>query len=124
MLNYKIEMNSAKIVRNIDELPDKVDGYIHAVVAYQAGKATAWMKTTAKWRDRTGNARSGLSVDVGWKPQESHSMTFFYRVAYGIFLEVRWAGKFAIIGPAIQKFGPETMRMLDKMFDKLAGGAP
>jgi hypothetical protein len=118
-MSFSISLNSGDIVKNINRLPEQVDGYVHAVVSRQATKATGYMKQNAKWRDRTGNARAGMTAEAGWVPFQSHSITFFYRVAYGIFLETRWAGRFAIIGPTIQKFGPETMQLLNRMFDKL-----
>lgn len=108
--------------RNIETLPAKVDGYIHAVMTYQSVKAVGYMKTTAKWTDRTGNARGGLSTAVVWEPMKLHAIRLFHRVPYGIFLEVRWAGKYAIILPTIRKFGPDTMRLLGKMFKQLGSG--
>lgn len=113
---------SNNIGRNLKALPDKIDGYVHAVMDRQSGKALTYMKTNAPWTDRTGNARNGLGSDVGWIPKEEHKITLFHRMWYGVFLETRFAGRFAIILPTIQKFGPETMKLLDKMFAKLGGG--
>lgn len=111
---------------NIIELDDRIDGYIHAVVDYQSTKALSYMKTNARWKDRTGNARNGLSVEVGWVPMKSHSIRLFHRMWYGIFLETRWAGRYAIILPTIQVFGPDTMRLLQSLFRRLktGGGMP
>lgn len=103
-------------------LPDRVDGMVHAIMDYQSTKALSYMKVNAKWTDRTGNARNGLGTEVGWIPRVSHSIRLFHRMWYGIFLEVRWAGKYAIILPTIQQFGPDTMRLLEKLFRKLNGG--
>lgn len=117
-----MDFNSKTLNRNLNSMSPALDGMIHAVVDYQATKAASHMKTTARWTDRTGNARNGLSAQVGWVPQQSHSIRLFHRVSYGIFLEVRWAGKYAIIAPTIQKFGPDTMRLLSKLFRKLRAG--
>ena len=100
---------------------------MHAIFEYQATKALGYMKTTAPWTDRTGNARSGLGADVEWIPLSLHKMRLFHRMWYGIFLETRWAGKYAIILPTIQKFGPDTMRLLDKLLARIGasgGGMP
>ena len=120
-LSVTLDFDTRNLGRSLSRLPDQIDGYVHTVMQYQAGKAVGYMKTSAPWTDRTGNARSGLSSAVGWEPKVSHSITLFHRVSYGIFLETRWAGKFAIILPTIQKFGPDTMRLLEKMFDKIGG---
>jgi len=99
-----------------------VDGYIHTVFAYQATRALGYAKTTAPWKDRTGNARNGLGADTDWIPMEQHTIVLFHRVTYGIFLEVRWAGKYSVILPTIKKYGPDTMRLLQKMFQKMNTG--
>lgn len=63
-----------------------------------------WMRENAPWDDRTGDAREGLSTDVlheGFR-QEIYLM---HGVDYGIWLEVRWNGRYAIIQPALDEFG-------------------
>lgn len=125
-LDATLKFDRRNLSRNIERLPEQVDGYIHAVMEYQATKALAHMKTTAPWTDRTGNARNGLGSAVEWEPRKSHAIRLFHRMWYGIFLETRWAGKYAIILPTIQKFAPDTMRLLEKMFRRLGtgGGMP
>jgi len=105
--------------RNISQLPAKVDGYIHAVCDYQGNRAISYARKNAPWTDRTGNARNGLSVDVVWVPMVRHVITVFHLVTYGIWLEIRWAGRYAIIEPTIRLYGPDTMRMLQKLFRRL-----
>lgn len=122
-VNVTLDFDRRQLGRNLERLPDEVDGMIHAVMVYQSTKALGHMKTTAKWTDRTGNARNGLGTAVEWVPKERHTIRLFHRMWYGIFLETRWAGRFAIILPTIQQFGPDTMRLLDKLFRKLGGGA-
>lgn len=126
MLRGSFTIDDRRYRRALQEFGPKVDGYIHATMDYQSGKMLTHAKVNAKWRDRTGNARSGLSTEVGWQPMVSHSITLFHRVTYGIFLETRWAGKYAIILPTIQLFGRDTMKLLSKLFRKLntGGGVP
>jgi len=124
MFRMSLDFDTDPLGRNLSTLDDKVDGAVHAVMSYQATKAESHMKTTAPWTDRTGNARSGLRTEVGWVPRKSHSIRLFHSVPYGIFLEARWAGRYAVIIPTIQQFGPDTMRLLGKLFGKLGGGMP
>lgn len=121
-ISFSLEINSQTLRRNINELPEKVDGAIHAVMVYQSGHAVSYMKTNAKWTDRTGNARNGLDSAVLWNPGVSHAIRLFHRMWYGVFLESRWAGKYAIILPTIQRFGPDTMSMLQHLFRRLGSG--
>lgn len=117
--NASFTFNDTTLRRNLLELGPKVDGYIHAVVDYSGQQALSYAKQTAPWTDRTGNARNGLSVDIEWKPMIFHQIILFHRMSYGIWLELRWAGKYAVIAPTIRRYGPETMRLIDKLFRKL-----
>jgi hypothetical protein len=77
-----------------------------AVVAY-APRVEKYMKTNARWTDRTGNARNGLFSrhELGAEPR----IIFGHSVAYGIFLEVRFSGAYAIVVPALEYHAPRFM---------------
>lgn len=67
-----------------------------------------WMKENATWTDRTGNARQTLSASV-WE-NVAHTMIAIilsHGVHYGLFLEVKNSGKYAIVNPAIDYWGPK-----------------
>jgi len=121
-MSVTLDFDRRDLGRSLKTLPDEVDGMVHAVMSYQSTAAVGYMKTNARWTDRTGNARNGLSTEVEWVPRERHAIRLFHRVTYGIFLETRWAGKYAIILPTIQKYGPDTMRLLSKLFGRLGSG--
>jgi hypothetical protein len=121
-LTISLDLNSGALRKNIETFPGRLDDMIHAVMVYQASKAEGYMKVNARWTDRTGNARNGLSSAVVWEPLALHAIRLFHRVSYGIFLEVRWAGRYAIILPTIQRFGPDTMKVLNKLFARLKLG--
>lgn len=68
-----------------------------------ANEIEEWMKDNAPWEDRTGAAREGLTarrVHEGFR----QSIYIYHTVDYGIWLEVRWNGKYAIIVPALEHF--------------------
>ena len=71
--------------------------------------AETYMRTNAPWTDRTGNARNGLKAHHDAKPMESHELILFHTMPYGIWLEVRWSGRYAIIAPTVAALGPELM---------------
>lgn len=123
-IGVTVKFDTRSLGRSLETLPDRIDGQIHAVMVYQSIKALGHMKTTAPWTDRTGNARNGLGSDVGWIARKSHQIKLFHRMPYGIFLETRWAGRYAIIRPTIELFGPDTMRLLEKLFRRLGRGMP
>lgn len=88
------------------------------VVAFEAGmelyvhrfaqRVEAYAKENAPWEDQTGDAREGLNASAHTTPIE-YVITLAHGVEYGIWLEVRWGGRFAIIMPTLEKMGDELM---------------
>jgi hypothetical protein len=78
----------------------------------RAAEATEWMKSNAPWQDRTGAARAGLHVDVNQAPAVLAELTFAHGadVPYGIWLEIANGGRYAIIAPAVDYWGPRLMK--------------
>ena len=75
-----------------------------------AGDIERDMKRNAPWTDRTGNARNTLRAT----PMIFHADPERFEVGvvaghgmeYGLWLEVRWAGRFAIVGPTVRAAAP------------------
>jgi hypothetical protein len=66
------------------------------------GDFTKYAKQNAPWTDRTGNARAGLHTIVNIPPNPTHwEIILAHSVPYGIWLEVRFSGRYAIIEPTI-----------------------
>lgn len=99
-----------ELVANIQDLSPRIQNAIAATMAYHEPRAIAYARQNAPWTDRTTNARNGLGakarVDHGRK---RYSLTVFHSVPYGIWLEVRFAGRFSIIRPTIEHQGPLVM---------------
>ena len=70
-----------------------------------------WMQQNASWKDRTGAARRGLYVDVS-AMADSIVATLGYSVPYGIFLETKNTGRYAILTPAIDYWTPIIIQEL------------
>lgn len=70
-----------------------------------------YAKENAPWEDRTGEARSGLKA-IGEQRLTTYSITLYHTADYGIWLEVRWDGKYAIIVPTLEVMGPRLMEAL------------
>lgn len=72
-----------------------------------------YAQDNAPWEDRTGMAREGLNAEVSLE-NESLEIVLQHTEEYGIWLEIRWGAKYAIIIPTIETMGP---RLYDKMND-------
>jgi len=108
------------IVKNLGELEAKERAYAAVVVDHQATLATANMKIKAPWKDRTGNARATLEAEAEHHP-DSDLIVLHGGVPYQIWLETRWSGKFAVIGPEVKRRGKYVMAEMSKMLSAMRG---
>lgn len=77
-----------------------------------------YARSNAPWDDRTGDARSGLDAEF-FGEDRSLGITLFHTVEYGIWLELRWGGKYAIIIPTIETMGPKLLNEMEHMMSKI-----
>lgn len=99
----------------------RADRFITAATAYHATRAVAYARQNAPWTDRTSNARNGLFARAE-REAPVYRIIVGHSVPYGIWLEVRWSGRYAIIRPTIDHEGPELMKTIQPMFSKMFGG--
>lgn len=79
---------------------------VYQIAQRRALEIEAWMKQNAPWTDRTGNARQTLYTAVEQASRDMVDIIMAHGMDYGIFLELAHAGRYAIIGPAIDYWGP------------------
>lgn len=116
---FHFELDMAPLFKGLKVLDRKTDRGIAGVVEYWDSRIEAHMKVAAPWTDRTGNARIGLFAKAGHDPGKSHWIDLGHRVPYGIWLEVRWAGRYAIVLPTLIAYGPKIMKTMTKLFARL-----
>lgn len=71
-----------------------------------APRIEAWMKANAVWTDRTGNARQTLWAEA-FDFLDVIVLAFGHGVSYGVFLELANTGRYAVLTPALDHFGPK-----------------
>lgn len=97
---------------------DKLRQAIETLLDYWGIKGTSEMRTGARWTDRTTNARNSLDYRVN-VAGDDYSITFYGGMHYNIWLEIRWSGKYAIIGPVMISIAPRLREMLSNILDQL-----
>lgn len=117
-----IQLDMTSLLTNVQQFDKRLDRGVAGVMEYWDSRMESHMKTKAPWTDRTGNARNGLRAQAGHNPGVSHWIDLWHSVPYGIWLEVRWAGRYAIVIPTITEYAPKVMNMLNKLFTRLEGG--
>lgn len=109
---------SENLFKNTKTFPVKLHRAITSAVEYQATKSESAMRSGAPWNDQTGAARSGLHTETSHSGH-SHTIIFAHSVSYGIWLEVRFSGRYAIILPSVQSGGQELMALLGNLLGRL-----
>lgn len=109
-----LKLDTKTISVNLQKLDRRMVLNIAGVMDYQATKTEFFMKTNAKWTDRTGNARTGLHT-VTKKQGNRFYMLLSHTASYGIWLEVRFSGRYEIIRPGLRYTVKELPRLLTKV---------
>lgn len=97
------------------------------IAQYWAVVLESSAKENAPWADRTANARQSLRAYIGTDApagypssqqlaQDVVELFLSHGMYYGIFLETRWQGRYAIIYPTLEAHLPEISRMLKEVF--------
>lgn len=84
-----------------------VDAGVDLAFDYMVPRATTYARTNAPWTDQTGNARAGLAAVHEKIPMVVHRLVVHHSMPYGLWLEVRWSGRYAIIGPTMVYTAPQ-----------------
>lgn len=84
---------------------------VRAEAAMREGQSELedYAKRNAPWNDQTGNARAGLNASVGVEGGEI-VLNLAHSVDYGVYLELKDDGKYAILLPTIEALGPQILQ--------------
>ena len=105
-----------------EAFPELAEAYVNAI--HEGVKAIAqrwapeienWMQENAPWTDRTGNARQSLYTEVEDVTGKMVQIILSHGVYYGIFLELKNAGRYAIVNPALDHFAPKIWADVKRM---------
>lgn len=118
MTKSGIVMDSNTLTVGIKEFSPKLHRRLEQLTGYTAQRSQDWMRQHAPWTDRTANARQGLFSRDTSVPNK-YRVTMYHTVPYGIFLEVRWDGRYQVIMPTVKRFGAQYMTQLKKLLAKL-----
>ena len=119
----RLTLEEDTLTPTLKALPRVIDGIIALTLNYYEPKMENHAKLNAPWEDQTSNARNGLAARSG-KEGKTRFIVLFHQVPYGIYLETRWSGKYAIIMPTIEEFGPRVMDTFQKILEKRFPGGP
>lgn len=91
---------------------------VRSVLDFYQEQVEEWMRENAPWEDTdtphsyAGQARDGLRAEVVEDGMEL-GLVVYHTVDYGIWLEIRWNGRYAILLPTIEEWGPHLMHEME-----------
>lgn len=99
----------------------KAQAFLSKTTTYHALRAETYAKLHASWTDRSGNARGGLTgLADNSKASSNHwEIILTHRVNYGIWLEVRFGGKYAIIRPTLVEEAPNYWQTATEIYNTM-----
>jgi hypothetical protein len=107
---------SDNLSTNLRNATPRIEAAVWSATQYQAMRSENYMRQNARWTDRTSNARNGLQAIPERAGKGSYRITLTHGVPYGIWLEVRWSGKYGIIPESVRQGGSELMLLLGAVF--------
>jgi hypothetical protein len=105
-----------EVIARMREYERRVQQAVRAVLEYMAAVIEAYAKANAPWTDQTGNARQALFTLVEDLSRDVVALYLSHGVEYGIWLELKNSGKYAVILPALEAHYDEIMKMLQGIF--------
>lgn len=116
MFNWKIEWKGFTPGRLVEWLGEvraaQVQRTVERTADRHSKKIEAWMRANAPWTDQTGDARRELRAEVLDITGKAVLILLRHGVDYGVYLETMQAGRFAILGPALDTWAPVIWRDL------------
>lgn len=114
----RVTWDDRALTAQLKTFDTRVEAAITAATAYHATRAVAYARANAPWQDRTSNARNGLFARAE-RDNHVHRIIVGHSVPYGLWLEVRWSGRYQILRPTIDHEGPELMQTVTQLFSQL-----
>lgn len=104
-----------EVIRNLRDWAERRRAAVIALAQDWAGTLEARTKQNAPWRDRTGNARNGLTGSVAVSRNEV-KIALGHSVDYGVFLELARDGKYAILKPTLDAAVSEIYETYERLW--------
>lgn len=113
----KILIRDGGLRANLRRGPQQVMDAAWTTAQRSAPDVESYMKTEAPWQDQTSNARNGL-IARAFKEGTTVGIDLAHSVSYGIYLEAKWSGRYAIIQPTIDHMGPIVMARFERLLER------
>jgi hypothetical protein len=106
MARVKFDFDGAQVRKNLQTMPRRFEIAMTGLNDYWATSATEFMKTNARWTDRTAAARTSLNATPVHRAGSPHwAINLAHGVRYGFWLEVAHGRKYEILQTTMRVIG-------------------
>jgi hypothetical protein len=110
------QYDDSQLITGLTRFEHRVKNAIRQVATYWAGVFENYAKENARWKDQTANARQSLHAFVEELTNDTVALYIAHGVDYGIQLETKYAGRYAIIWETIETHLVQIRQMLQRIF--------
>lgn len=122
MAGFSFDFSSSSLEGGLNQLEAKALATTKMYASTQALELQAYMKQNRPWTDRTGLAKAMLSATVSQPSTHVVRVTLAHGVDYGIDLELKNNGNYAIVRPTLATQGPKVMNGFNGMLSTMLEG--
>ena len=115
MSDIRLEVNMNQFASELSGLQSRTEAAVQTLCDTVARKMESWAKDNARWQNRTGNARQGLTGSAVWQDTTTIWIVVSHSVDYGIWLELAKQRKYAILEEAVEQNKDELMNGLQRL---------
>ena len=103
-----------------DAYADAIDKGVAEIMDAFRPRVETYMKSNAPWKDRSGNARQALWAEMERIVRVMIAINFGqgHGIEYGVYLEFKNAGRYAIVNPTLDYFAPKIWAAIQRMLRK------
>ena len=98
-MSSNITIDGNEVINNLNGLQDRVKQGLTELADATGQRMKSYGQTSARWTDRTGDARRELNYEVKWEGTIL-DIAFYHGMDYGVFLELCNSEKYAILQEA------------------------
>lgn len=107
-----------RVIQAMGEYQGRVIQAVRQVAQYWQPVLERYAKDHAPWQDQTGNARQALHTWVETLAKDTVALYLAHGMDYGIYLETRFQGRYAVIAPTLEAHYRPIGDMLKGIFGR------
>jgi hypothetical protein len=109
---------SEQVIKNLYKWATMKKAGIEGQCLTTTKNMTDYARKTARWQDRTGNARAGLNGGHFWETPEVLKLYIAHSMEYGVFLELAHDRKYQILEESLNKFKDSWFKSIERIMNQ------